>query len=100
MDKLLYVMLLKEGGRTDHEGSEEVVIQHVAHIKNLDDKGQLVLCGPLMDYPGVPGMIIFRAESYEAAEAVCKVEPLVVAGYATYKLVTLQPGNRENNYLL
>ncbi len=34
------------------------------------------------------------------AEDICKSEPLVMGGYATYKLVGLQIANRENNYLL
>ncbi|MCI9475299.1 MAG: hypothetical protein HFE71_02285 [Emergencia sp.] len=34
------------------------------------------------------------------ADEICKAEPLVVGGYATYKLVGLQIANRENNYLL
>ena len=39
-------------------------------------------------------------DSREEAEELCKMEPLVIGGYATYKLVTLQVANRENNYLL
>ena len=46
------------------------------------------------------GMYILKAESLEAAEELCKREPLVAEGFATYKLKALQPANRENNYLL
>jgi len=41
-----------------------------------------------------------RAESYEEAEAICKTEPLVVEGFASYKLKALQVADKENNYLL
>ena len=51
-------------------------------------------------YPGVAGMYILRAGNYEEAEELCKAEPLVTEGFATYKLKALQPANRENNYLL
>ena len=51
-------------------------------------------------YPGVAGMYILRAESYEEAEELCGREPLVAEGFATYKLKALQPANKENNYLL
>jgi hypothetical protein len=51
-------------------------------------------------YPGVAGMVILKTQSYEEAEDICKSEPLVVEGYATYKLRALRVGNRENNYLL
>ena len=38
--------------------------------------------------------------SREEAEEICRAEPLVMGGYAGYKLVGLQIANRENNYLL
>jgi hypothetical protein len=46
------------------------------------------------------GMFVFKAASYEEAEALCQKEPLVVLGYATYELHPLQLATKENNYLL
>ena len=43
---------------------------------------------------------ILRADSYEAAEGLCRREPLVAEGFAAYKLKAMQPANRDNNYLL
>ena len=51
-------------------------------------------------YPGMAGMYILKVESREEAEELCKQEPLVMGGYATYKLVSFQIANKENNYLL
>ena len=51
-------------------------------------------------FSGMAGMYILKTESREEAEELCKREPLVVGGYAKYKLVGLQVANRENNYLL
>jgi uncharacterized protein YciI len=99
MDELLYVMLI-ERGKTYNKINGEMVRKHVQRIKEMDDDGKLVLCGPTKSYPGVAGIIIFRAGSQEEAEEMCKAEPFVVEGYATYKLVSMRPGNRENNYLL
>ena len=45
-------------------------------------------------------MYILRAESYEEAEELCRVEPLVAEGYATYTLAALQVADKDNNYLL
>ncbi len=45
-------------------------------------------------------MVIFKTQSYEEAEALCKQEPLVVEGYATYTLAALQVAHKENHYLL
>ena len=99
MENSTFVMLI-ERGKTYNRINKAMVIKHVENIKKLDDDGKLVLCGPTKGYPGIAGMIIFNAESYEEAEAVCKSEPFVAEGYATYKLFSMQVGNRENNYLL
>ena len=99
MENSLYVMLL-EKTKTYKRMNKAAVIKHVDNIKQLDDEGKLELCGVLRKCPGYAGMIIFKAESYEDAEELCKREPFVVDGYVTYKLMSLQVGNRENNYLL
>jgi len=80
--------------------TKAVVTRHVEHIRNLDDNDTLELCGAFKGYPGLAGMVILKAKSYEEAEEMCKSEPLVAEGYATYKLHTLQVANRDNNYLL
>ena len=99
MEKWLYVMMI-ERGKLYNKINKNMVTKHVTHIRNLDDTGKLVLCGPFKGYPGVAGMVILKAQSYEEAEEICKSEPLVVEGYATYKLSALQVANRDNNYLL
>ena len=38
----------------------------------------------------------FKTESYEEAEALCRQEPLVAEGYATYILASLQVADKEN----
>lgn len=45
-------------------------------------------------------MVIFKTQSYEEAEALCKLEPLVAEGFASYTLAALQAADKENNYLL
>jgi uncharacterized protein YciI len=77
-----------------------IIMKHVENIRKLDDDGKLVLAGATKGYPGVAGMVIFKAESFEAAETICKSEPFVIAGYATYKLFSMRVGNKDNNYLL
>ena len=96
---LLYVMLI-ERTKSYNKVNKAAVARHIEHIKSLDDAGKLELCGPLKGYPGIAGMVIFRADSLEEANDICKSEPLVAEGYATYKLSTLRVANRENNYLL
>lgn len=66
----------------------------------MDADGKIKLCGPFKGYPGVAGMVVFKTKSYEEAEALCKLEPLVAEGYATYTLASLQVADWDNNYLL
>ena len=99
MEKWLYVMTIKKG-KTYNKVTKAVIERHVENLRNLDADGKLELCGPLKHCPGVAGMVIFKTKSYEEAEALCKLEPLVAEGYATYTLASLQVADKENNYLL
>ncbi|MEG0659064.1 MAG: hypothetical protein RR443_00795 [Anaerorhabdus sp.] len=99
MDKSLYVMII-EKGKTYNKLTKAVIERHVANIKRLDDSEILEICGVFKSYPGVAGMYIIRANSYEDAEEICKKEPLVLEGYATYKLKEFIVANRDSNYLL
>ncbi|MEW4412174.1 hypothetical protein [Clostridium sp. AN503] len=69
-------------------------------MRNLDDEGKLEICGVFKGYPGVAGMYILKVESREEAKELCDREPLVIGGYATYKLIDFIAANRKNNYLL
>lgn len=99
MKDVFYVMLL-EKTKIYKRLNKAAVLRHVDNVRKLDDNGNMELCGVLRGYPGLAGMVILKTESYEEADALCKQEPLVVEGYATYKLITMHAGNRENNYLL
>ena len=99
MDKTMYLML-REKSKTYNRLTKQAVTQHVENIRMLDDSGKLELCGVFKGWPGMAGMYILKTGSREEAEALCEQEPLVVGGYATYKLATLQIADRENNYLL
>ena len=99
MDDQRYVMFI-ERGKTYNKMTKAVVERHVANLRALDDAGKLDYCGVFKGYPGVAGMVIFRTESLEEAEALCRQEPLVAEGFATYKLRSLLAANRENNYLM
>ncbi|MDE6889979.1 MAG: YciI family protein [Eubacterium sp.] len=99
MEKWYYVMTIKKG-KTYNKVTKAVITRHVENLKKLDDDGKLVLCGPLKGCPGVAGMVIFKTPSQEEAEELCKQEPLVTEGYATYTLAALQVADKENNYLL
>ncbi|MBP2016882.1 uncharacterized protein YciI [Symbiobacterium terraclitae] len=56
----------------------ELLQAHYAHLRRLQERGQLVLCGPFADRSG--GMTIIRADSLAEAEAVAAADPLVSSG--------------------
>ncbi len=99
MDQWLYVMMIKRG-KSYNRVTKDVISQHVENLRKLDESGKLELCGPLKGYPGMAGMVIFKTQSYEEADALCRLEPLVAQGYATYTLASLQVADKDNNYLL
>lgn len=99
MEKWLYVMMIKRG-KSFNKVTKAVINRHVENLRNLDADGKIELCGPLKGFPGMAGMVIFKTPSYEEAEALCKLEPLVAEGYATYTLATLQVADKDNDYLL
>ena len=99
MDKWLYVMFI-EKTKTYNRLTKAAVERHVANLKALDEEGHMELAGVFKGYPGVAGMYILKAGSFEEAEALCQREPLVLEGFATYKLKAFQVADRENNYLL
>ncbi len=90
----VYVILINR--KKDY--TTDVINIHVEHLKRLDKNGQLVLCGPFKDYAG--GIVIIKADSIKEAKIIAESDPLVVEGFSTYKLRTLELADKENNYLL
>ena len=73
--------------------------QHVDHIRGLDEKGILFLCGLLKGSEG--GMFILNADTVEEAEDHVKSDPFIVNQcYKKYVIQEIQEANAGNNYLL
>ncbi|MBM6994362.1 hypothetical protein IM700_001640 [Paenibacillus sp. DXFW5] len=90
-----YVILLSlnPGRRLD----EELIREHVAHLRELDRNGQLVICGPFLDYKG--GMVIIQADSLEEARGIAECDPFVKSGAENYELRTWAISCEENQHL-
>ena len=99
MEKWLYVMLI-EKTKQYNRLTKAMIERHVENLKKLDEEGHLELGGAFKGYPGMAGMYVLKAASYEEADALCKAEPLVVEGFATYQLRALQVADKETKYLL
>ena len=76
---------------------EGLIRAHVAHLKRLEDRGQLELCGPFPDHNG--GMVVLRGVSAEEAQAIAEADPFVSSGAESFELRRLEVSCRENNHL-
>jgi uncharacterized protein YciI len=74
----------------------DVIGKHTAHLRELDNDGKLVLAGPFADHSG--GLLVLKVGDQAAAEAIMKVDPLIVSGVSTFRVHTWLIGNAENNY--
>ncbi|MFE8695900.1 YciI family protein [Cytobacillus sp. FJAT-53684] len=96
-DDILYIILLsiKKGKQL----TESVIREHISFLRKLEDKNQLVLCGPFLDYKG--GMIIIRAKSMDEAKAIAIAEsdPFIISGLEDYEIRTMEVSSEENNHL-
>lgn len=90
-----YVILLSlnPGRRLD----EELIRGHVAHLRELDRSGRLVMCGPFLDHQG--GMVIIQADSPEEARDIAERDPFVKSGAENYELRTWAISCEENRHL-
>ena len=78
---------------------EELTKGHVDHLRDLDSKGALFLCGPLKDRE--EGMLILCAKTYDEAESYVKKDPFIVNRcYKSYDICEIVEANSSNNYLL
>lgn len=77
--------------------SPAMIRAHIAHLRDLDQRGALVLCGPFTDHPG--GLVVVRAEDRAAAERIAAADPFVREGVRTYSIRTWQLATADNGYL-
>lgn len=76
--------------------TREAIAAHVAHLRALDDRGALVVCGPFADGEG--GMVCVSAASLDEATAMATSDPFVVQGFKRYRVRELERATRENGY--
>ncbi|MCP9899396.1 hypothetical protein KBZ12_17120 [Cyanobium sp. Cruz CV13-4-11] len=62
---------------------------HLAWVRELRNRGDLVSSGYLVDASGQPGgggLMIFQAEDYAAAEAFVSQDPMILGGCVSWQL--------------
>lgn len=72
------------------EDLQRILPDHLAYQKEVEAAGNLVLAGPTSDETGEQmigaGMIIYRADSMEAARAIADADPMHKEGARTYTI--------------
>jgi uncharacterized protein len=64
----------------------DVIAQHAAFLRELDDEGKLVLAGPFTDDPN--GLLILNCGDRAAADAIMNADPLIASGVTTFRVHT------------
>lgn len=92
-----YVIILS--GKKKNTLTDTLLNSHVQHLKEINRKGQLFLCGPLVDSD--KAIKIINANSMEEALKVAKGDPFTIHSYyPNIEVLELEEANEENEYLL
>lgn len=78
-----YLGLLRKGPNWKPGESEEILKlqeNHLAHIRWMAEKGQLVIAGPFTDGGDLRGVFLFKTRTLEEAQALASSDPAVIAG--------------------
>ncbi len=89
-NRFIYVLRLVERLHNDTawtKPDEEAVGRHFRHLKAATESGQVVMAGRTME-PGDKtfGLVIFEADTADAAQAFAESDPAVVAGVMTVEV--------------
>lgn len=72
------------------EAVKAALPDHLAYQAELEARGALAFAGPMSDETGALmegiGMIVYRATSFEAAQALAEADPMHACGARTYVL--------------
>lgn len=82
--RFIYLLRLVERLHTDTgwtKDDEETIGRHFRHLKAATETGQVVMAGRTLEAGDKTfGLVIFEADSLEAAQAFAESDPAVVAG--------------------
>ncbi|WP_298827163.1 YciI family protein [uncultured Planococcus sp.] len=68
----------------DADKSGEFRPQHLAFLEKMRNSGQVAANGKFADGSG--GLVIYKADSFEACEALVKTDPYVTEGAREYEI--------------
>ena len=95
MKKFIILLKDKQKGNLTNQLLEE----HIAHLKNLKKSNQLILCGPFAD--NEEAIQIVTAPDFNTAKNIIRKDPFITKKYyRKYEIKELIEANESNNYLM
>ena len=88
--------LLFLNGRPGKAPTADVLMQHAAHLADLDRQGKLVLAGPFLGR--FAGMLVLRTASLPEARRIADEDPMIRGAFQSYDLVAWAQADSGNNY--
>lgn len=86
----LELFVVRTTPKGDPSAVKAALGDHLAYQRQLEESGQLVMAGPVSDASGEEmqgaGMVIYRAETLEAAKALADADPMHSSGARSYTL--------------
>ncbi len=99
VSNLMNAFLVLLSGKSQSGLDEELLINHITHLKRLKQSGNLLVCGPFVDDSGA--MLVVQAESQEAAKNLIQNDPFIKESYyCDFSLTEFYLADEANNYLM
>lgn len=84
------VFVVESTATVEPAALQETLPAHLDYQRSLEEQGALVFAGPLSDAAGEAmsggGLIVYRAESFEAARALAEADPMHREGKRSFTL--------------
>ena len=77
--------------------SEQLIRDHVAFLRKLDEEGKFLMGGPFTNYAG--GMMVIKAADLEEAQKISANDPFVKQGVRTAEVRAWELSCEENNHM-
>jgi uncharacterized protein YciI len=75
-----------------NEEETKVMQQHVEYWKELTNKKNAIIYGPVFDSKGVYGMAVIEVNNEEEADGISKTDPAVLSKICTCELIPMHVG--------
>jgi uncharacterized protein YciI len=75
-----------------NEDERKVMQQHMEYWKELTNKKNAIIYGPVFDHKGVYGMAVIEVNYERQADEIAKSDPALLSKMCSYRLIPMQLG--------